>query len=117
MTFEQDEKEALIDSFSTALGEANKLVVRLKFRGKKEEAAQAARKARELSSQIDRLLTSLMDDWLGRAAEIQNDLETTTARLQDAIDEIGSQRDNAAWFVTSLSLLDDVINIAARLVA
>ncbi len=117
MPFDQNEREALIDSLSEALGEANKLVVRLKFRGKKEEAAQASRKARELSSRIDRLLTSLMDDWLGSAAEIQDDLETTTARLQDAIDEIGSEQDNATWFVTSLSLLDDVISIAARLVA
>jgi hypothetical protein len=117
MPFDQDEREALIDSLSEALGEANRLVVRLKFRGKKEEAGQAARKARELSGQIDRLLTSLMDDWLGRAAEIQVDLETATARLQAAIDEIGSEKDSATSFVTALSLLDDVINIAARLVA
>jgi len=117
MPFDQNEREALIDSLSEVLGEANKLVVRLKFRGKKEEAGHAARKARELSNQIDRLLTSLMDDWLGSAAEIQNDLETTTARLQDAIDEIGSEQDNATWFVTSLSLLDDIINLASRLVA
>ena len=115
MTVGNQNKIELIEALERTKSKAHRLALTLRFRGRDADARKVEARARKLTRQIDRLLASAMDRWLGNATTHKKRLATTNARLQRAIREIQKNKDVARNVGGALSLLDVAIQTALDL--
>jgi hypothetical protein len=113
----QEEKETLLDELLRARRNGDKLEIRLRFKGEAVKAAEVRAKARELSKEIDTLLASLMNGWIGSAEQETRRLREVNAGIRGVIEEIKHEIDVAKSVAKALGYLDDAIRIAMKLMA
>jgi hypothetical protein len=117
MAMTQEEKEAILDQHLICSRKADHLEITLIFQGKTDEAEQVGDKNKLLRDEIDALLGSLMDEWLGQAELVGHDLRLANTNLQRRIKDIKDKINVAENVVKALGYIDDVIRIAKKLVA
>jgi hypothetical protein len=114
MAFAMTEKQTLLESLMATRSQADAAELRLRFQGKAEEADKIAQRTRVLSTEIDRLLAKIMEEWLGAATRLIGDVNAANGRLQAAVDDIKKTIAVAQRVVQALGMLDDVVAIAKK---
>ena len=83
----------------------------------KDDAEKVKTKTNKLSKKVDSLLSALMQDWIGLAKLTIESIKKTNENLQKTIRDINKDVEVAKNIVKAIGYLDDVIMIAANLLA
>ena len=117
MAISNPDKQDVISRLLVINQKAHILATSLRFKGQDEEAEKVTQKAKELSEQIDHLLGQVMDEWLGQAESIRQEIQKANASLQASIRQIGNEVNILQNVVRAIGFIDDVIQIASRIAA
>ena len=82
-----------------------------------EEAAQFARRKERLGLEIDGLLRDLLQAWMGQAVQVKSQIDVANRAVDQAIKDIERDIDTAGNIVRAVGYIDNVVKIAADLVA
>lgn len=100
-----------------ALSKAVKLEATLRTKGDDTGTAQAAAKADELAESIKRIRLSINEDWKGQAAAATRKARTLNTSLREEVSAIKRVIDHSDRLVKAIGYLDDLIKLAAGLLA
>lgn len=117
MAISNSDKLAIIQCLLVTKQKAHVLEISLRFESRSNEAEQVARKAKELSDQIDRLLGQVMGTWLDQAATILQKIEQANASLESSIQEIQDEVEVAENVVKAIGYIDDAVVVASKIAA
>lgn len=107
-------KRALLTELRRSRHKGEELELELIIKGRDAEAAKVRRSTNRLVRRIDDLLAAMMDDWLGEAAALQDDMRRRNARLQASLRDIRKKLDIAKNVVKATGMLDDAAELAAK---
>ena len=110
-----ESKEDILDRLVITRRKAQDLQARFTLKGKEAEAKKMKRKARELTTQIDRLLGDMVRAWTGTAATITESIKGNNTRLQTSIKNLKEDLENAEKLTKVIGVIDEVVSIAKAL--
>lgn len=111
------QKNVLLDSLSVCYTRTNYLKILCEEEGLTDEAAQFTRRKARLKLEIDGLLLDLLKNWIGDASDLEVQLDKSNKALEGVVKEIESNIKTAENIVNAIRYVDDVIKVAADLVA
>src|SRR5689334_6991187 len=97
----------LIDELLVTRRHAQRLVIRLRFQGRDQDADAAEEKEKALTARIDALLAAGMEKWVGQAAELTTRLKVINKRLSANVERVRKRDQNAAHIAGALGAIDD----------
>jgi hypothetical protein len=112
---DEKSKRELIQKTRESIRKGDDLEVELIFKGKKDEAEKIRKETDKLIEKNKALIASLMEEWLGTAAEIEGKMEIVNTGLEAVIQDIKEDIEIAKNVVKALGYLDDAIGIAVKL--
>jgi len=115
MAMTQESKQEVIQRLLVGNQKAQILEISLRFKGKGDEADKVAQKASELSSRIDALLSQVLEDWLGQADAIIQEVKDANTSLQQSIRKIKQGVKTTENLVKAIGFLDDLIATATKI--
>ena len=115
MAFSQDDKLELTQKLMVTRQEAGNLEMELRFSGKHAEADQARQRARDLQTQIDRLLGAVIDEWTEAASVNASEIDQANADVETTIAAVRQRTETAQDITRAIGLIDDVVAMAARI--
>jgi len=111
-----DEKLVCIDKLSFCYNRIYYLRVLCDEQGRAGDALRLERRRTRLKLELDELLVSLYQDWMGEAEALQDKLISSNEVINRSIKDIQSQIQTAQNTTKVIGYLDDVINLAANLI-
>ena len=111
-----DEKLLCLDRLSFCYNRTYYLRALCNEQGLAEEAVRLDRRRARLKLELDELLVCLYQDWMGEAKALQEKLITSNEDVNKSIKDIQDQIQTAQNITKVIGCLDDVINLAAKLV-
>jgi hypothetical protein len=80
-----------------------------------EEADTIGHWADSLMEQIGELRSSILDDWMGAASKLVDQVEALTSKINDMIDDLKNDVQMADKMLAIAGYVDQAISIAAKL--
>ena len=109
-------KKKIIERLQGAHRAAQKLELKLRFKGDDDKAADRIwESSKRLSNEIDFLIGRAMEKWKGNADDIVNRIQTQQATIDGAIREIKGNIDTAEKVVAAVGAIHDLIAVASKL--
>jgi len=106
----------VIDELLVTRRHTQRLIISLRFQGRKQEADAAEEKERALTARIDALFAVAMETWAGQAAALTTRLKAINQRLSASVAQVRKRDENAAHVAGALGAIDDAIEVVRRLV-
>jgi DNA integrity scanning protein DisA with diadenylate cyclase activity len=113
----KEDKELIVDKLLITKRKGHNLEIDLMFKEMEADAKKVKTKTNKLSKKVDSLLAALMQDWIGSAKLTIESIKKTNENLQKTIRDIKKDVEVAKNIVKAIGYLDDVIMIAANLLA
>ena len=110
------EKNTLLDNLSVCYNRTNYLKALSEEQGRTDEAKRFSRRKDRLKLEIDGLLRDLYQEWIGDAKALREKIEVSNKALDESIKDIEQDIETAQNIVKAIGYIDDVIDIADRLV-
>ena len=106
------EKLQIIQKLTRFMQALVALQMKLRMQNKGNEADEVAKKAKALQKEIDKLVGSAIDEWLGEASKQVSAINQATSRLQAAVEDIQKKVEVARNVVKAVGLVDDMVDLA-----
>jgi seryl-tRNA synthetase len=110
-----DEKMKAIHSFQVCLQRSQKLEMILRFRKNTDKVKEIEEKNKNLTKKIDKLIIEIMIEWLMNAQETTINIKKINTNIERSITQIKKKKKEAENIVKAIGFIDDVINIASKL--
>ena len=115
MALNDTEKKTIIERLQAAHRTAQKLELKLRFKGDDKAADRVWEASKRLSNEIDFLIGRAMEKWNGKANDIVIKIQAQQAEIDGAIREIKGNIDTAEKVVAAVGAIDDLIAVASKL--
>lgn len=111
MASKEDKKDILQELANTKQTLIN-LETSLRLAKKTKDADEVRKKSKSLQREIDRLLASALEDWLGATKQLRTDIAKANKSLEGAIDDLKKKLEFAKNLIKVIGFIDDVIGLA-----
>lgn len=116
MALNDSEKSTIVERLQAAHRAAQKLELKLRFKGDAKAAERVWETAKRLSNEIDILIGRAMDEWRGTAKDIVKQIQACQAKIDGAVAAIKGNIDTAKKVAAAVGALGDLVALAAKLV-
>ena len=111
------DKNALLDKLSVCYNRTSVLLLTCQQQGLNDEAARVQIRKDRLDLETENLISNLLNDWIGVATTLGGTIDTSNQRLTQAVADIQGDINTAQNIVQALGYIDQVVGIAAKLLA
>ena len=101
----------LIDELIATRRDAQRLLISLRFQGRDKEADKVEEKTRELTEQIDALLTGAIVSWEGQAERLTERLAHINRALASDVARIRKRAANEQSIANALGHLEEAVSL------
>ena len=115
MALNDTEKNTIVERLQAAHRAAQKLELKLRFKGDAKTADRVWEGSKRLSNEIDILIGRAMEDWAGNAKDVVTKIQAQQAEIDGAIRDIKANIDTAKKVVAAVGALDDLVALATKL--